>query len=89
MCDYNSLFREYAQYMRVIDEAKREAERIKKMIIDGMGSDNVDEVLGTEHKAQYKTIVSNRFNQAAFKAAEPAKYAQYVKPAESKRFTFN
>lgn len=89
MCDYNSLFREYAQYMRVIDEAKKEAEKIKKKIIEGMDSDNIDEVSGVEHKAQYKTIVSNRFNQSAFKAAEPAKYAQYVKPAESKRFTFN
>lgn len=41
---------------------------------------------GEETLATWKTTQSKRFDGAAFKAAQPELYAQYVTPSESRRF---
>ena len=85
----NKLFSEYAQYKRIIDDAQRHADDIKKMIIEEMEFQHVDVLSGLEHKATYKTVTTNRIDSKALKKDNINVYNMYVVTSSSKRFTFN
>lgn len=85
----NKLFSEYAQYKRIIDDAQRHADDIKKKIIEEMDAQHVDTLNGLEHKAVYKTVVSNRIDTKALKKEHTDIYNMYVVSCSSKRFIFN
>lgn len=85
----NKLFSEYAQYKRIIDDAQRHADDIKKMIIEEMEDKHVEEMSGLEHKATYKTVTSNRIDTKALKKERTDIYNMYVVSCSSKRFIFN
>lgn len=85
----NKLFSEYAQYKRIIDDAQKHADALKQQIIKEMEDKHVDTLSGLEHKATYKTVVSNRIDTKALKKERTDIYNMYIMQTSSKRFIFN
>lgn len=88
MCDYNSIFKEIAEYKRIEEEAKRERETRENIIKEFMQAGGLEALTGTEHKALYKAVTSSRFDTKAFKADHADIAAEYMKTSTSMRFTF-
>lgn len=87
--DTNTIFSEIAQYRVIIAEAQAELDRLEAEVKEHMAANNLTELLGNEHKATYKAIISNRFDSKAFKAdGYEDLYKAYQKPNTSMRFTF-
>lgn len=87
--DYNKAFAELASNKRMLEELKalvaEQEEAIKAQLI----ADGREEYIGTEHKASYKAVVSNKFDSKAFKAdGYEELYKAYQKPSTSMRFNF-
>lgn len=89
MLDVNEIMRELAQYMRLQEEITTTVDGLKDQIKQYMIENNIDILTGDEHKASYKTVMSNRVDTAAMKKALPDVVAQYTKTTESKRFLFS
>lgn len=89
MCDYNSIFREIAQYKRIEEEAKNKREQLEAQIKDFMTAESITELIGTEHKALYREVVSNKFDTTGFKKAMPELAQKFIKTTSSMRFNFN
>ena len=87
--DTNTIFSEIAQYRVIIAEAQAELDRLEAEVKEHMAANNLTELLGNEHKATYKAVISNRFDSKAFKAdGYEDLYKAYQKPSTSMRFTF-
>lgn len=86
--DINKLFSELAEYQRIADETQAAIDTIKDTIKEYMYQSDTDTIIGTEHKASYKSICSERFDSKSFKIAYPNMYNKYVRKIETKRFTF-
>lgn len=84
----NDIMKQLAEYNRIADETNDMIESLKDEIKTYMKENNTDTVIGNEHKATYKTVVSNRFNSADFKKEHSDLYNKYIKPVSSTRFTF-
>lgn len=85
----DEIFKELAEYTMMKEEAENRIESLKADIKSYMAANDTDTVIGSEHKATYKKVVSNRFNSTAFKNEHAELYKEYVKPVTSTRFTFN
>lgn len=68
-----------------INELKAEQELVDEQIKQFIGKSEIL-VSNGRQIASYKTVTSNRFDTTAFKKAEPALYAQYVKPSSNRKF---
>ena len=88
MMDTNAIFKEMAQYKLMIAEAERELKIREEQIKELMTSTGVDTLIGDEHKATYKEVVSSRFDSTAFKKDHADMYESYKKASTSMRFTF-
>lgn len=88
MMDYNKAFAELASNRRMLEELKAIVAEQEEAIKAQMVADGKDAVIGTEHKATYKEVVSNRFDSKAFQADHKDMYEAYKKPSSSMRFTF-
>ncbi len=77
--------RELVEAIAELDTAKSELDNQIKAFI------GENEVLTRDGRsiATYKGVTTNRFDSTAFKKAEPALYAQYVKPSTSRTFRVN
>lgn len=77
--------RELVEAIAELDTAKSELDSQIKAFI------GENEVLTRDGRsiATYKGVTTNRFDSTAFKKAEPALYAQYVKPSTSRTFRVN
>lgn len=84
----NEMFREIAEYRLLEEQAKAEREAREAEIKAMMSEAGVETLIGDEHKATYKSIVSNRFDSTAFKKDYADMYKEYQKPTSSMRFTF-
>lgn len=84
----NEIMRELAQYMRMQEEISETIEGLKDDIKQIMQQQNVDTLIGDEHKATYKTVTSSRIDTTAFKKAFPSMAEQFTKTSTTKRFTF-
>ncbi len=78
-----------AEYLRMKDEIDAEIDALKDEIKAYMQETGQDTIIGTGHKATWKTVKSNRFDSAGLKKDAPELYAAYTVATESKRFTFN
>lgn len=85
----NDTLQALAEYNRMKEELDAEIESLKDALKAYMAENNTDTISGTEHRATWKTVKSNRFDSAALKADAPELYAAYTVTSESKRFTFN
>lgn len=88
MSDYNKMFSDLASLKMLKKELDAEIEAKETEIKELMDRTCVTELIGTEHKATYKEVVSNRFDSKAFKADHADMYTAYQKSSSSMRFTF-
>jgi predicted phage-related endonuclease len=86
--EVNALFKEIAQYKLIEAEAKANREAAEAKVKALMEENDIDTLLGDEHKATWKEIVSNRFDSTAFKKDHADMYKTYQKESKSMRFTF-
>ena len=89
MCDYNKIFSEIAQYRNIEEEARREREEREAIIKAFMTAENITELIGSEHKALYQEVISNKFDTKSFKKAMPELAERFVKTTSSMRFNFH
>ena len=69
------------------DQIEREAEKIRQEIKADMEEKQVEELAAGAYIVRWKTVLSNRLDSKALKAAQPEIYKQYSKTSESRRFT--
>ena len=86
--DINAIMVELAQYTRLQEEAAAMVEALKDQIKEHMTAAGTDTIIGAEHKATYKTVVSSRIDTAALRKGCPDIAEKYTKTTETKRFTF-
>lgn len=86
--DINATLKSIAQYRLMEEEAKRERETLEAEVKEYMTANALTELIGDEHRATYKEIISNRFDSKAFKADHADMYTAYQKSSTSMRFTF-
>lgn len=84
----NEIMHSLAEYMRIADETAAIIDGLKDQLKSAMQAAGTDTIIGAEHKASYKTVVSSRIDTAALKKAEPETAARYTRTTETKRFTF-
>ncbi len=68
-------------------EAKEEAEAIRDSLKQLMLNNNTEEMEVGQYIMRYQTIVSNRFDNSAFKKALPEVYQSFIRQSTSKRFS--
>lgn len=88
MKNIDSTMKELAQYTRIMEEATATVDGLKDEIKRYMEEHNTELLTGTEHKASYKAVTSNRIDTVALKKDLPDIAAQYTKTTETKRFLF-
>jgi len=87
--EINEIMKTIAEYSRMAEEAQKVVEENKELLKGYMTENEIDELIGDEHKATYKEVISNRFDSKAFKAAgHEDLYKAFTKPSASMRFTF-
>ena len=86
--DINAKFKAIAQYRLMEEQAKAEREILEAEIKAYMTESGVAELIGDEHKATYKEVISSRFDSTAFKKDHADMYESYKKQSSSMRFTF-
>lgn len=86
--DINAIFAEMAQYKAIIAQAEAEYAKYETVVKERMTASGDDTLIGNEHKATYKEVVSNRFDSKAFKADHADMYEAYKTASTSMRFTF-
>lgn len=82
------LLAEYAKYKRLEEDAKKQAQEIRKQIVQYLQSNNIDSVGSEEHKATYKGYNSTRLNTARLKALYPNEAAACMETKIEMRFYF-
>ncbi len=84
--EINSKVKELRELRRMADEIAAEIDSIQDIIKKEMTARNVEEISGDDYKVTWKTIVSKRFDSAAFRSTHSELYNQYTKESISKRF---
>ena len=84
----NAKFKELAQYRLMEAEAKKLKEELENELKELMQTESIEELIGDEHKATYKEVISNRFDSTAFKRDHAEMYEAYKEESSSMRFTF-
>ena len=86
--DYNKAFAELASNRMMLKELqeliKEQEDAIKAQLV----AEGREEFIGTEHKASYKEVISNKFSSSAFKKDHADMYEAYKRPSKSMRFDF-
>lgn len=85
----NEIMKELAEYIRIQEETAAIIDALKDQVKQYMKENNIDTVIGADHKAMYKPVTSSRIDTTALKKENPGIAAIYTKTAESMRFTFN
>lgn len=73
----------------LIAEAQQEAESIKDTIKAELLAQNTEELICEKFIVRWSTVLSNRFDTAAFKKVMPEVYKAYTKQTTSRRFTIS
>ena len=80
----NEIMRSLAEYMRLADETAAIIDGLKDQLKAAMQAAGTDTIIGAEHKASYKTVVSSRIDTAALKKALPGVAKEYTRATETK-----
>ena len=75
------------EWEALMEEAKNEIESIKDELKAEMLRRNTEELDLGCFIVRYQSIVSNKFDNSAFKKALPDVYAAFIKQTTTKRFT--
>lgn len=84
----DAIMKELAEYTRLAEEIAATVDCLKDILKKQMETAGVDTLIGTEHKATYKSVVSSRIDTTALKHNAPEIAEQYTKKTETKRFIF-
>lgn len=84
----NEIMRELAEYCRIQEEAATMVDSLKDMLKKYMMENGLDTLIGDEHKASYKQVISARLDSATLKKELPEIAAKYTKTTETRRFLF-
>lgn len=84
----NDIMKELAQYKRLQDETAAIIEGLTDQLKEYMTANQLDTLIGDEHKATYKIVTSSRIDTTALKKAMPEVVTAYTKTTETRRFTF-
>ena len=87
--DINNTMKQLAEYQRIQEETTAIIDGLKDELKKYMQENNTDVIIGTEHKASYKDVVSNRLDSKALKNDMPDIASRYTITTTTKRFTFN
>ena len=88
MNNYNIIFSELAELLRLQEEINAEIDAKKDEIKKAMEAAGVDSITGAEHKATFKTITTARVDSTALKKELPEIAARYTVTTTTKRFNF-
>lgn len=87
---------EITKKARELKRLKNKAEELQKQIKEAeavlkaeMTARDVDELQAGDYKLRYKLIISNRFDQSAFKAECADLYSRYIRPSQCMRFAIS
>ena len=86
--EINEIMKTIAEYARIAEEAQKVVDENKEVLKGYMTENEIDELIGDEHKATYKEVISNRFDSTAFKKDHADMYEAYKKESSTMRFTF-
>lgn len=86
--DYDKIFKKIAEYRNRKAEIEEELEALENEVKAYMSAMDIEELLGSEHKAIYQPITSNRFDTTAFKREHADMAKAYTKTSTTMRFTF-
>jgi len=71
----------------LIEEARAEAEAVRDEIKQQMLNDGIEEMEVGQYMVRYQSIVTNRFDNSAFKKLMPDVYKSFMRQSTSKRFS--
>ncbi len=71
----------------LIEEARNEAEALRDTIKQQMMADGIEEMEVGQYMVRYQSIVTNRFDNSAFKKLMPDVYKSFMRQSTSKRFS--
>ena len=75
------------EWEALLEEAKAEAEAIRDELKAEMLQRDTEELECGQYILRYQTIVSNRFDNSAFKKLMPDVYKSFIRQSTSKRFS--
>ena len=75
------------EWEALMEEEKAEAEAIRDSIKQEMLDRELEELECGQYIIRYQSIVSNRFDNSAFKKALPDVYQAFIKQSTSRRFS--
>lgn len=86
--ELNTKMSEIAQYRLLKKEAEAELDRLENELKAYMEANQLEDLIGDEHKATYKAFTQSRFDSKAFQKDHADMYESYKKPSTTMRFTF-
>ena len=84
----DSIMKDLPEYIRMQEEAAAMVESLKDQLKERMTAAGVESLVGSEHKATYKAVISSRIDTTALKKDLPEIAARYTKTTTARRFTF-
>lgn len=89
MTNYNDIMKQLAQYNMIMEETSAVIEDLKDQLKQYMKENQLETLIGDDHKATYKAVVSSRLDTTKLKKDMPDVVAQYTKTTSSMRFLFS
>ena len=87
--ELNAKIEELNSWKKLLEDAKREAEKLENEIKAEMENRNTEELVVGTHIVRWTTVLSNRFDTTKFKSMMPEVYKAYTKQSVSRRFTIS
>ena len=87
--EITSKIEELRELESLISEAQAEADSIRDELKAHMQAQNTEELTAGRYILRWTTVLSNRFDSAAFKKVMPDVYKAYTKQVSSRRFTIS
>lgn len=75
------------EWEALMEEAKAEAEAIRDAIKQEMLDRGAEELEVGQYMVRYQSIVTNRFDNSAFKKLMPDVYNRFIRQTTSRRFS--
>ena len=75
------------EWEALMEEARAEAEAIRDSLKQEMLNRNTEELEVGQYMIRYQSIVTNRFDNSAFKKLMPDVYKSFIRQSTSKRFS--
>lgn len=84
----NNDLKELAQFKMLREEVDKSIKEIEEKLKKYMLDNEIDSIIGVEHKITYKEYISHSFNTSQFKNEHFQLYEKYLKEIKTKRFIF-